>query len=189
MSHLILIRHSVPELDAGAPASQWRLSEIGRQRCIALARALAPYSPARLYTSREPKAVETGEIASQLLGIPCETAEGLHEHDRSGVGFLPGEQFAPAIERFFLNPDSLVFGNETADAAHARFSTRVIELMSAHVGGNTAIVSHGTVITLLVSRATGAEPVTFWKRLGAPSFIVLSYPDLQLEKVVEWVSE
>jgi broad specificity phosphatase PhoE len=57
MSHLILVRHSLPEMVAGVDAREWRLSDEGRERCIALAKRLAPYQPARLISSDEPKAM------------------------------------------------------------------------------------------------------------------------------------
>jgi hypothetical protein len=42
-------------------------------------------------------------------------------------------------------------------------------------------------MTLFISRATGLEPVSFWKQLGLPAFTVLSLPDLGLVKLVDKV--
>ena len=56
--------------------------------------------------------------------------------------------------------------------------------MKRHPAGNLAIVSHGTVMTLFLAHVSGIDPVPFWKQLGLPAFVVLSYPDLALLKVV-----
>jgi broad specificity phosphatase PhoE len=55
LRRLILIRHSVPDIVQGVPASQWHLSAEGRRRCEVLAGLLAPYEPAMIVTSLEPK--------------------------------------------------------------------------------------------------------------------------------------
>jgi broad specificity phosphatase PhoE len=47
------------------------------------------------------------------------------------------------------------------------------------------ILTHGTVLSLFVSRATGMEPFALWNRLGLPSFVVLRFPQLELVSVVE----
>lgn len=36
-----------------------------------------------------------------------------------------------------------------------------------------------------VSRLTGLAPFPLWKRLGLPSFVVLSLPDLKLQTILE----
>ena len=40
MQKLILVRHSVPEIDARLRAADWHLSDEGRRRCTGLAEAL-----------------------------------------------------------------------------------------------------------------------------------------------------
>lgn len=47
-----------------------------------------------------------------------------------------------------------------------------------------AIISHGTVMTLFIARDTGLAPLTFWKSLGLPAFVVLSLPELRVVEVV-----
>ncbi len=42
------------------------------------------------------------------------------------------------------------------------------------------MVAHGTVITLLIARHNRVEPYQCWRRLGLPSFAVLSMPDMIL---------
>jgi broad specificity phosphatase PhoE len=59
--------------------------------------------------------------------------------------------------------------------------------LDRHPGANLAIVTHGTVMTLLIARAAGLDPFALWQSLGLPAFAVLSWPDLALLQVVESV--
>lgn len=181
---LILVRHSLPEYVTGVPASQWSLSDKGRRRCRPLAQHLAARRPTAVISSTEPKAVETGQICAGFLGLPFEIATGLHEHQRGLVHDFRPEEFEEQVGQFFKQPDRPVFGNETADQAHARFSTAIADLMALHPTGRLAIVSHGTVMTLFISRAAGLDPLPFWKSLGLPAFAVLSLPQLRLLDLV-----
>jgi broad specificity phosphatase PhoE len=130
-----------------------------------------------IVTSCEPKAVETGEIVAEVLGVPCEVGEGLHEHERPEAGLASAEAFRARMRRLFREPGVLVFGSETADEAHERFAGAVKAVLARHPVGNVGIVSHGTVITLLAARANGLDAVGFWKGLGLPACLVLSAAD------------
>jgi broad specificity phosphatase PhoE len=192
---LILVRHSLPLFVTGVPASHWHLSAEGRRRCRKLAERLAPYSLTAVVASEEHKAVETGQIAAEILGLPFQTAPGLHEHEREAVQSTGhAEDFQAQVARFFEHPAELVLGYETADQAHARFYAAVARVLAGHAedspsgscpsGRTLAIVSHGTVMTLLITRANGLDPFPFWASLGLPAFAVLSLPDLRLLAVV-----
>ena len=183
MPKLILVRHSEPAMEASVPANQWRLSEEGRLRCYPLAQRLAEHQPHAIISSVEPKAHETAQIVADALDLPCEVAEGLHEHDRSNVGMLAKEEFETKVAGLFARPHLLVFGRETADQAHHRFAQAVQDLLQRYPDKNIAVVTHGTVLTLFVSRATGLEPLPLWKSLGLPTLVVLSLPELDLLSV------
>jgi broad specificity phosphatase PhoE len=182
---LILIRHSQSQPQPDRPASQWPLTEAGRRRCVALAERLNAYAPDLIVTSRERKAGETGALVAARLGLPAAAADGLHEHLREHVGWLPNPAFEQAVTAFFMRPDELVFGEETASQAGARFDAAVQTVCAAHPGQTVAIVSHGTVITLFVARHAGIAALPFWKRLGMPAIVALSLPDLGLLEVIE----
>ncbi|MBN1149184.1 MAG: histidine phosphatase family protein [Anaerolineales bacterium] len=182
---LILVKHSLPEIEPGRPASHWRLSGEGKRRCQALADLLAAYQPVSIVSSQEPKAVETARIVAGRLGLRAKSAAGLHEHERRTAPFTDQPTFEAAVARFFAHPNQLVFGEESAEQAQARFSAAVDSLLAQHTGGNLTLVAHGTVITLFVARSNGIEPLAFWKRLGLPSLVVLSISNLALLDVVE----
>ena len=137
-----------------------------------------------LVASEEHKAAETAEIVVERLGLAWSVAPGLHEHDRTGAAFGTQNEFESAARTFFENPGSLVWGNETAEQARARFTDAVRTVIEKRSQGNLALVAHGTVITLFLARQGVFDPHGFWRSLGLPSFCVLSLPDFLLRDVV-----
>jgi broad specificity phosphatase PhoE len=186
---LVLVKHSLPTREPGVPAAQWPLSAEGQRRCSPLAAQLAAYTPATLVSSTEPKAQETTALVAARLGVPWTTAPDLHEHDRTGVGWLPAGELDHRVAAFFAHPAELVFGQETAAGALARFQAAVAAVLHDTPEGNVIIVAHGTVITLFVAACAGVEPFSFWHQLGLPSFVVLSLPDLALLRTVPEVGD
>jgi len=184
MPKLILIRHSVPATDPCVSASQWPLSDVGRQRCLPLARCLAPFPPFTLFTSREAKATETAALVARELGLSFVTRPGLHEHARASVPWLPAAEFQAGIEALFACPSEIVFGDESADQALTRFASAVDAIQSEHPAGSLAIVAHGAVISLFVARAAGLAPLALWRLLGLPAVIVLDRTTLAVEQLI-----
>ena len=80
-----------------------------------------------------------------------------------------------------------MFGEETAEAARARFTGAVNGVLERFQRESVVVVAHGTVICLFVAAATGQAPLDLWLRLGLPAFVVLERPGLRLEAIVESV--
>lgn len=179
--HLILVKHSLPEIKVDLPAHNWMLLEEGRLRAGRLAEKLSMYRPQVLASSPEPKALETAEIVGRRLQLPVQVMEDLHEHDRSTAGYLSKEEFKKAVLAFFEDPDTQTFGSETANQAYERFSRAVAAVLTGNEKRSTVIVSHGTVIALFVSRVTGQSAFEIWNQLGLPGFVVL---DMQSNKLI-----
>jgi broad specificity phosphatase PhoE len=171
---LIFFRHSLPVIDPAIPAQEWRLSEEGRQRCRKLASRLANFEPKQIVSSPEPKALETAQIVAAALGLPYESAVGLHEHIRNQVKYSTPLVFEASVKAFFEQPDQLVYGDETADQAYTRFSQAVRAAQEQHSGqAPLVIVTHGTVLSLFVARACGIDPFPLWRSLTLPCMVVL----------------
>ena len=185
MSYLIFVKHALPEIISTLPAKQWPLSEIGRAQCALLADQLATYAPAALVSSSEPKALETAQLVAQRMHTSVQVVDGLQEHDRSNTPWLSSEEFEHAVAAFFHRPSELVLGCETAQQASERFARTMAQVTRWYVEQNVAVFTHGTVLSLYVARATGIEPFALWKRLGLPSFVVLTFPQFEVIRVVE----
>ena len=177
----------MPEIERDRPASTWRLGEVGRQRSELLASRLSSFSPEAVWSSTEPKAVETAEIVAGAFGVPVQIADGLEEHHRDGIPFYPRrDDFEAAVEQFFCKPDQLVLGTETAVQARVRMTAAIDDIIDA---GQTdsIVVTHGTVMTLYVAGVAGIRPMCFWRSLGLPSYVVLTVPDMHILSTVEAV--
>lgn len=165
---MLLVRHSVPELEPGIPSEEWRLSEEGRSRCGPLAERLAGLGAQALLSSTEPKARETAELVAPALGLEVELSDGLRETARRTVGWLEPEELERGIRSLFARPDEVVYGEESAAAALARFEAAVEGLPESAV-----VVSHGTVISLYVAAKTGRDPFELWRSLELPDVVAL----------------
>ena len=180
--YLILVKHSLPEIVKNVPAREWKLSEEGRICALRLAERLNSYQPEVIVSSIEPKAQETAEIIARKHNLTFQIFEGLHEHDRNKTQYLSKDEFQDSVRKFFEGPETLVFGNETADECHRRFDQAVKSVLN-HYGDKTiVIVAHGTVISLFVSRLTGISDLFLWNELGLPSFVII---DIQKAILIE----
>jgi len=147
-----------------------------------LARHLEAFQPTLVVSSQEPKAIETGEILAQAVGIPWKTAENLHEHERLDAHFLQSHaEFQQAVIRLFRQPDELVFGRETASQARKRFEAAIGVVLVAHPWERIALVAHGTIITLLLCHHNPTlDAVSFWQSMTSPCSFTISLPDFTL---------
>lgn len=171
--HLILVKHSLPEIVKNLSAREWKLSELGRERAQRLAERLKSFQPEVIVCSSEPKAKETAEIIAKAHQLDLRVVDGLHEHDRSNIPYQTKDEFQSAIREFFQKPDRLVYGKETANQAHTRFEQTVLSILNFHPNETVLIVAHGTVISLFVSRLTGISDLGLWNELGLPAFLVI----------------
>lgn len=146
---------------------------------------LSIHKPHFLFSSNEPKAVQTGEIIARKTGIDTQVVPDLREHaGRRAEDWVSGSEFRDRLSRFFHNPSNLVFGTETANDAHHRFA-RAIDGIAAKVSrGCAVVVSHGTVISLFSARANGLDPNDVWGRLTCPGFIRMLIPGFEI--LEEW---
>lgn len=173
MRKLLLIRHSQSAVTPGLAPSQWPLTEEGRQRCGPFALHVAAWEPAILITSEERKARETGALIGQALELPVEAHPDLHEHVRRPFQKPdPPQVFRENVARLFDHPDELVFGEETANQALARFESGVMDVLGKHTG-TVAIVTHGTVMALLVAKYNAVDVKAFWRSLAMPDLVVI----------------
>jgi broad specificity phosphatase PhoE len=179
---LYLIKHGKPEIQRAVAAHDWQLSDQGRAQAAALAERLASMSrpPAFVISSEEPKALQTGEVLGNRLAVPVVRVLGLHEQLRYSQPFFASDaEFERHIGQFFERASERVYGDETADAAHARFQNSV-RIAAELTSGDVAIVAHGTVISLLVSRANRVDPLSIWRSLSFGEYYAVTWPGLKL---------
>lgn len=189
MRKLILIKHAKPAVDEGVPSHEWRLSEEGRRRCEPLAARLKAHDPSAVISSDEPKALETAQIIAGAMGMQVEQEPGFGEHDRSNVPMMLSRDFISTMALFFKDRGRLVIGRETAEQAAQRIAQAIDRAIESHPAGNIAIVTHGTVLALFAAAHGAGDAFLLWRRLGLPSLVLFSLPELQLIEIVERVGE
>jgi len=183
--YIVLVKHAQPILDATVAPSHWQLSPEGEDQATRLAQRLAEFMPLSLACSRELKARRTAEIAAGELGVSVRVIEGLEEFDRPALPLMPPAEHEQLNARIFDDLSSAAIGDESGAHALARFRAGVITALDGvPITDNLVIVSHGTVISLLVAAHNHIDPMTLWKRLTCPSFVVLTLPDFGLVRSV-----
>lgn len=124
------------------------------------------HKPRTLLASTEPKARETAELIASVLGLEVQLSDALRETARRTVGWLTPDQLERSIRELFERPGEVVFGEESAAAALARFERAVADLPEPAI-----VVSHGTVISLFAASRTGRVPFRIWQALGLPDVV------------------
>jgi broad specificity phosphatase PhoE len=153
-------------LDPCVPPEEWRLSEEGRRRCGPLAERLASHDPRILLASTEPKARETAELVAPTLGLEVQVSDGVRETARRTVGWLAPEEIDRGVRELFERPGEVVFGEESAAAALARFEAAVAWLQEPAV-----VVTHGTVLSLYAAPRIGRDAYELWVSLELPDVV------------------
>jgi broad specificity phosphatase PhoE len=184
MAKLVLAKHAPPEIAPEIPSARWVLSEEGRLRCDWLTDQLAAQGVSRLYSSLEPKTLETAALVAVRSGLVLEPRPNLHENDRTGLGFRNQDELHQCIREFFDQPDKLIIGKETATSALRRFTESINAILSEGHGRDVAIVTHGTVLSLFVAHHSAIGPFDLWMCLGFPSYVVLDTPAFSFDGAV-----
>ena len=119
-------------------------------------------------------------MLAQELRLEVDIDKELAEHARNATSFLPQAEFQEKIAQMFANPNKLVFGEEAADEALERFS-RALERACLNAGGNDfLVVTHGTVLSIYVSRRLGIDVLSLWRSLTMPMAIVISGKEMEI---------
>lgn len=170
------VRHGPTQMQEGIPPARWRLSAEGEQAVEGFARRLTHYLAAsscpspHVFSSPEPKALQTASPISTYLGCQTIVLSGLEEHHRPDPARL-SDPWETKITQLFTHPDELVLGTETARRAYERFRDAVNNALARCRGRNLIIVSHGTVLALFLADGDPERALHIWKSLRMPDCI------------------
>ncbi len=182
MTHLILVRHSISQPEPGVSPHQWALTDEGRARCAALAQQLLPYRVACIASSDEQKAVATARLLAAHLQLtsPLTIEPDFGETRRSTAPYFDNpDAFRAAIQAAMNDPGQVVFGEEAFADARTRFVSALQRLMEAHFGETIAVVTHGTIMSLMLGHFAGVDTFETWQALQMPAYALLT-PNLDL---------
>ncbi len=169
MALLYLIRHARAQM-MGDAAERWLLSEQGRREAGVLARQDFWREVELIFSSPEPKAMQTAEPAARRWGIPLVTVDCLYELRRPRL--VP--DYETVIARLFAEPETSIAGLEPAAQAAGRIIRCIKELVAAHSEQTLAVVSHGLLVTLFLARLENRWPtVAEWRDAPFAGFAVV----------------
>ncbi len=178
---LVLVRHAPTVPQAGVNSAQWELDRSATELTNRLARQMAARTPVDLVvTSHEPKAVGTGRTLAAALGVRSLTAPDLEEHHRKRTALMEEAEWQRTIKRFFGSPHVLLFGQETGAEARRRFERGLRAVQEQHADKRLAVVSHATVITLLLAGPNGVAPYELWRTFRMPEAVVVNARTLEI---------
>lgn len=177
----MLVRHAPTVPQAGVNSAQWELDRSATELTNRLARQMAARTPVDLVvTSHEPKAVGTGRTLAAALGVRSLTAPDLEEHHRKRTALMEEAEWQRTIKRFFGSPHVLLFGQETGAEARRRFERGLRAVQEQHAGKRLAVVSHATVLTLLLAGPNGVAPYELWRTFRMPEAVVVNARTLEI---------
>lgn len=146
------LTHPQVNQDPLVPVPKWGLSQVGRDRLVALKSTHELANTRLVVSSTETKAIETAEVISEFFGAEHIVRENMHENDRSATGYLAPQEFETTADAFFQKPHESVRGWERAIDAQNRIFAAFEATTEAHSEGDLLFVGHGGVGTLLLCR-------------------------------------
>jgi len=179
--YLVLVRHAPTVPRAGVNSAEWALAPGANALTLELAAALKGKFPVDLVvTSHEPKAVGTGRALATGLGVRAVTAPDLEEHHRQRTALLDEAAWHRTVKRFFGSPHVLLFGQETGAEARSRVEHGLRAAQAAHSGKRLAVVSHATVLTLLLAAPNSLAPYELWLTMRMPEALIVEAATLRI---------
>ena len=162
----IYLTHPDVVIEPDVPVAEWRLSEAGRARVLALADRLTGLDGAQIVASAERKALDTAAPLAARSGRPTLMRPRMHENDRSATGYLPRAEFEAVADAFFAAPEVSVRGWETAARAQARIVAEVRAAMAQAPERTLILAGHGAVGTLLFCHLSDIPIDRKWDQPG-----------------------
>jgi len=180
---LVLLRHADVDVDLSVPAPLWQLSDLGRADVRRLARAPFWRRLERIFTSPEPKALETAQIIAGPNGLTVTAVEDLREVTRPTLHWFDASTYPGgyrgAVHDHLARPDHSTHGWETPRAAQDRI-TACFERLHALDSLPFAISGHGQSLSLLTAALTGLDPAAIWDTITVPDYAVVDVAERRL---------
>lgn len=164
--NMYLIRHCRAE----GQAPEAPLTDAGRRQAEALAELLYVRNISAIVASPYVRAVQSIEPLARRLALPVRTDERLKERVLSGVDRPDWQEM---LQHTFTDPDLCYEGGESSRNAACRALSAIDDARSAG-GADTAVVTHGNLLALVLRHYTGEFGYAEWARLSNPDVFRVS---------------
>ncbi len=171
---LLVVRHGDAEYGHPSVLSDeggW-LSAAGREQVRELADSLRERNIARVYTSRLERAIESGQLVAEVLGVDVVAVEGLAEFS---VGALAGRRHddpeLASVFKAWMHGDERRFipGGESGATVMRRYREALQGIADQHRGETVVVVSHGGVMSFVLPRLEHAVRADLVERAFLPN--------------------
>jgi broad specificity phosphatase PhoE len=165
---IVLVRHGETEANRlrRFASEDVCLTDLGRAQALELAKRLQnEFRPDHLVSSEFLRARQTGEIISQVLGMPVEAVPGIHELDFGSLKGQPYEELAQLrATDWSRNPEAPERNNpwtwrppggESAEDVRLRAIEAIERLRVSFPDREVVVVCHGIVIQAVCAHITG----------------------------------
>jgi 2,3-bisphosphoglycerate-dependent phosphoglycerate mutase len=178
MTEIYIIRHCA----ATGQEPDAELTGTGMAQAVALSDFLAGVGIERIISSPYTRAVQSIEPLAETLAVEIETDERLKERVLS-TGKLP--DWLEQLNSTFENYDFALEGGESSQQALDRIS-QVVEELENRGCQTAAIVTHGNIMALLLSRYMDGFGFEGWRSLSNPDVFLLNEGDVKKEGKRLW---
>ena len=131
------------------------LTDLGRAQVTTLATSLLAERVAAVWASTMQRAVESAEIAAEVLGVPARALDGLQEFsvgDLDGVSLVDRRAQVVFDQWLAGDLDAGCPGGEDGHALVRRYREAVETIADLHRGERVLVFSHGGVMSLVIPR-------------------------------------
>lgn len=176
--NLIFIRHSQSLVNPNIPISSWGLSEEG----VVLAKKLSQLEIINtlevVYSSLQPKAIETATFATEGMNIVLKKDDRLTESTSFTNKFVDIETLKENDKKYYADKNLSINGGETYTQALARFNVALESITLSEKGkSNIGIVSHGNILASFASEYMNLDVNKIAKNLRQPDIAVFNWED------------
>jgi broad specificity phosphatase PhoE len=165
---VILIRHAMPEVERGVSSRLWKLSASSLEDCVLLAHALPERLAARVFTSNQPKVVQTAGVIALRRGLDVVEDERLREVEQDHAWIE--DYRSAAVAYLQRGPQGESAGWEPHERAIERFGAGVQAALEANRPdeGDVLVVNHGLAMSLWVGSVAEIALAEWWSGLTFP---------------------
>lgn len=171
---IVLVRHSKTTVEPKISPTQWTLSDEGREAAASLAGSPVFEGTEHIYSSLQPKAIETAGIVATSLHIPTTQEAGLAELTSVTNGFIA--DYPGTMHKLYTGELLRINDGETLEEALDRFNKAIEAIAAIHEEcGKIAVVSHANVLSLFSAQYSNQEAIDLHDSIAMPDVAVLDW--------------
>ena len=190
MGKLILIRHGETDKNVGNSLhtvnDSESLNKNGRGQIIKTAQRLKDFTPDKIYSSKEKRAVESAEIISKELRLQVETINGMEERNWGIFTGKPWEEVKKVLDPMSLKQryEYLPPNGESWKTFENRLINAIDKIIKEHKNSTITVVTHGGAIRALMPFLLNTpKEESFKYDPGNASLTIFEFNDQGFQKV------